>query len=242
MNNEKLLNGIARIGDALGAIREALAAQPAEPETPDRTGQWFVHRRQEHLVAITGKPIRTNMGRLEHPVSVSQFADGWTGGVLEVDIQDGTFLRIPTRPNDKVTECREPKGDEQWYTLSGKIALPNWKTMDVPPVGRRRWIEPQPCDKCPDCGTRFGKTPEPLAKELPIEQVEKELADAGIDGISFKQAGKMFKQIADLTEVCHWAQAVLTAWNIGPLPQESPLHKKLRDVMINYRRPKEEPK
>jgi len=54
---------------------------------------------------------------------------------------------------------------------------------------------------CPDCGAtnQTGKTPEPLAKELPIEQVEKELADAGITGISFKQAGKMFKQIADLT-------------------------------------------
>ena len=80
-----------------------------------------------------------------------------------------------------------------------------------------------------------------MSEEQPIEQVEKELAEAGITGISFKQAGKMIKKIADLTEVARWAQAVLTAWNIGPLPQESPLHKKLREVMINYRRAKEEP-
>ena len=74
----------------------------------------------------------------------------------------------------------------------------------------------------------------------PIEQVEKELADAGITGVSFAQAGKMLKRIADMKEVCDWAQAVLTAWNIGPLPQECLLHRKLREVMINYRQVKDE--
>jgi hypothetical protein len=36
-------------------------------------------------------------------------------------------------------------------------------------------------------------------------------------------------------EVIRWAQAVLTAWNVGDLQKESLLHKKLREVMIAYR-------
>ena len=36
-------------------------------------------------------------------------------------------------------------------------------------------------------------------------------------------------------EVYHWAQAVLTALNVGDVKKESPLHKKLREVLINYR-------
>ena len=75
--------------------------------------------------------------------------------------------------------------------------------------------------------------------EMPIEQVRQEIAAAGIT-VSSNAAGKLLKKIADLSTVYHCAQAVLTAWNIGPLPQESLLHKKLREVLINYRRPKEE--
>ena len=73
-------------------------------------------------------------------------------------------------------------------------------------------------------------------QHMPIEQVRKELTEAGIDCISSKQAGKLIKQIADLLEVYCWTQAVLTAWNTGPLPQECELHKKLREVLINYRK------
>lgn len=39
-----------------------------------------------------------------------------------------------------------------------------------------------------------------------------------------------------MREVVGWAQAVLTAWNTGDLPKECPLHKKLREVMIDYRK------
>lgn len=36
-------------------------------------------------------------------------------------------------------------------------------------------------------------------------------------------------------EVIHWAQAVLTALNVGDIQSESLIHKKLREVMIAYR-------
>lgn len=42
-------------------------------------------------------------------------------------------------------------------------------------------------------------------------------------------------QVEELTEVMHCAQSVLTAWNIGDMPKECLLHKKLREVMIAYR-------
>ena len=46
-------------------------------------------------------------------------------------------------------------------------------------------------------------------------------------------------QIEELTEVMHWAQSVLTAWNTGDMPRECLLHKKLREVMIAYREKKQ---
>lgn len=45
----------------------------------------------------------------------------------------------------------------------------------------------------------------------------------------------MKKEQDALNEVMHWAQAVLTAWNVGDLPQECLLHKKLRETMIAFR-------
>ena len=36
-------------------------------------------------------------------------------------------------------------------------------------------------------------------------------------------------------EVAHWAQAVLTALNVGDVCSGSPLHLKLREVMTAYR-------
>lgn len=38
-----------------------------------------------------------------------------------------------------------------------------------------------------------------------------------------------------LREVASWAQAVLTALNVGDVKRESPLHLKLREVMIAFR-------
>lgn len=42
-------------------------------------------------------------------------------------------------------------------------------------------------------------------------------------------------QVTELTEVMHWAQATLTALNVGDVKSGSPLHLKLREVMIAYR-------
>jgi hypothetical protein len=36
-------------------------------------------------------------------------------------------------------------------------------------------------------------------------------------------------------EVIHWAKALLAALNVGDVKSESPIHKKLREVMIRYR-------
>jgi hypothetical protein len=38
-----------------------------------------------------------------------------------------------------------------------------------------------------------------------------------------------------LEEIAHWAQATLTALNVGNVESESRLHKKLREVLIAYR-------
>jgi hypothetical protein len=47
-------------------------------------------------------------------------------------------------------------------------------------------------------------------------------------------------KIEQLEEVMHWAQAMLTALNVGDIQSESLLHKKLREVMIHYREISEE--
>jgi hypothetical protein len=46
---------------------------------------------------------------------------------------------------------------------------------------------------------------------------------------------KVEAAIAPLQEVAQWAQATLTALNVGDVAKESPLHLKLREVMIAYR-------
>lgn len=51
---------------------------------------------------------------------------------------------------------------------------------------------------------------------------------------------KLCAENAALTEVMHWAQAVLTALNVGDIKSGSPLHLKLREVMVTYRTSKEE--
>lgn len=42
-------------------------------------------------------------------------------------------------------------------------------------------------------------------------------------------------RVEELKEVYGWAQAVLTALNVGDVQKESLLHKKLREVLIQYR-------
>jgi hypothetical protein len=45
----------------------------------------------------------------------------------------------------------------------------------------------------------------------------------------------LVKELDKCKEVVGWAQAVLTALNIGDIKSGSPLHLKLREVMIKYR-------
>ena len=152
-------------------------------------------------------------------------------GISESCIVAGLYLRIPPHPDLPpgltTRECRLPKNGEMYMDLFGFIrqAIGDYKYTGVVNIyGWQRWIiEDEP------------KAVEPV-QEPPIEQVEAELAANGITGISFSAAGKLFKCIADMGEIVHWAQAVLTAWNSRPLAQECLLHKKLREVMIAYRR------
>lgn len=58
-----------------------------------------------------------------------------------------------------------------------------------------------------------------------------EVWDSGFDS-GFDTANERIKH---LTEVMHWAQAVLTALNVGDVQKDSGLHLKLREVMIAYR-------
>lgn len=79
---------------------------------------------------------------------------------------------------------------------------------------------------CVWCGYQFGSTLQSQAEHLyehakvcdkhPVRKAEAE-RDAAV-------------------EVAHWAQAVLTAWNVAEtMPNGCPLHLKLREVMIAYR-------
>lgn len=45
---------------------------------------------------------------------------------------------------------------------------------------------------------------------------------------------RQFQAIA-IKDVIQWAQATLSALNVGDVQSESPIHKKLRKVMIAYR-------
>jgi len=154
----------------------------------------------------------------------------WAGNTRWVisfaSIDEGKYLCIPPKldlPGVRTVECRLPVGDERWIDKFGTICM-GLGRLGYDYCGGRRWIvEAEP------------EAEEPML-EPPIEQVEAELAAMGITGTSFSVAGKLFKCIADMGEVVHWAQAVLTAWNPGPLAQECLLHKKLREVMIAYRR------
>lgn len=60
--------------------------------------------------------------------------------------------------------------------------------------------------------------------------------------ISQPAAAYSAKQSEQETELAGWLQAVLTALNVGAIASESPLHKKIREVMIAYRQQKAPPK
>lgn len=83
----------------------------------------------------------------------------------------------------------------------------------------------------PDC--------HPWVIQLLAEDGEKELTK--LDEVNSKlgefaeKLKEQESQISNLQEVAGWAQALLTALNIGDVKSGSPLHWKLREVMISYR-------
>jgi hypothetical protein len=50
-----------------------------------------------------------------------------------------------------------------------------------------------------------------------------------------REIARLTAELERLTEVMHWAQAMLTALNVGDVFSGSGLHLKLREVMIAYR-------
>jgi len=194
----------------------------------NRTGQWFVRARfSERWYGPVNDDHIGDDG--QHRFKRSYI--GKSGWLREKWITDGDYLRIPPKPDLPpgltTRACRLPEKGEMYMDLYGRIrqAIGDYKDTGLDNLyGWRCWIvEAEPA------------AVEPV-QEPPIEQIEAELAANGITGISFSAAGKLFKCIADMGEVVHWAQAVLTAWNSRPLAQECLLHKKLREVMIAYRR------
>jgi len=69
-------------------------------------------------------------------------------------------------------------------------------------------------------------------KPIPKEQAEFICEDYFAER---KQNIRLTKELEETKEVASWAQAVLTALNVGSVPSECLLHKKLRKVMISYR-------
>ena len=132
--------GLTSIKDAMRAVglkMLALAAepQPAVPETPNRTGQWFVDAHGSSKGQIFG-PI-THTGDWVHWNNVE-------GGIAEAGITNGAWLRIPPPPAGqdlKGWECREPVGDEDYCAAPGYNST---TSPGAPNYGQRRWIPPQP--------------------------------------------------------------------------------------------------
>lgn len=50
-----------------------------------------------------------------------------------------------------------------------------------------------------------------------------------------REVERLESEVTKLEAVYGWAQATLTALNVGDVVKESPLHLKLREVMIAYR-------
>lgn len=87
---------------------------------------------------------------------------------------------------------------------------------------------------CVYCGHRYG----PNDGTTPTSHAE--MLKSHIAQCPEHPMSEARQEISDLEEVAGWAQAVLTAWNTGHLYKESLLHKKLREVMINFRARKAE--
>ncbi len=78
-------------------------------------------------------------------------------------------------------------------------------------------------------------------KRPTIEELERMLASSEPLKIALQPDGSI-RAVPDTTaEVVSWAQCVLTALNVGDVKSGSPLHLKLREVMIAYRASKPEP-
>jgi hypothetical protein len=75
---------------------------------------------------------------------------------------------------------------------------------------------------------------EQVAEGCPYHRLAHKAAQERIASLE-RQLAELREEKAVLEEVGHWAQALLTALNVGDVKCESPLHRQLRKVMITYR-------
>lgn len=98
--------------------------------------------------------------------------------------------------------------------------------------------------KCPRCGYQYDGPLRPCPECSKTEHSLAAPAGSAIHGATYHELdeanAKLCAENAALVEVMHWAQAVLTALNVGDIKSGSPLHLKLREVMIAYRAATEE--
>jgi len=114
--------------------------EPAVPETPDRTGQWYKWPSNKDVIEVTGPPING-----AHPVAVRQGeATSWFSEEYFAVDREHHWLRIPPKLRGmKAKVCRVPDvPTDRWYTLGGDLTA-GWAPND-PGVGQRRWIYDEP--------------------------------------------------------------------------------------------------
>ena len=120
--------------------RRWIEPEPAEPEAPDRTGQWFMQNDADDPYIygpITSSDAKGHWGIHDR----SGQEELW---LAERNIDCEDVLRIPPRPNDKCVECREPVGEsETWYDV-GNGYVHSGPAGDHPDYGKRRWIRLKP--------------------------------------------------------------------------------------------------
>ena len=126
---------IIRITLELIEAEQALDAKQPEPEpakTPNRAGQWFRDRSDPEKIY---GPIVRSIGK-RHELKVP---DQW---LSEDSIINGRVVRIPPKLDGMdADECREPVGDDVWYSADSGILFEGTGDLITDPIyGLNRWI------------------------------------------------------------------------------------------------------
>ena len=118
-------------------VRAALALDAKQPEpepakTPNRAGQWFRDRSDPEKIY---GPIVRSIGK-RHELKVP---DQW---LSEDSIINGRVVRIPPKLDGMdADECREPVGDDVWYSADSGILFEGTGDLITDPIyGLNRWI------------------------------------------------------------------------------------------------------